>query len=142
MQRSCRRPIASSWPGFSWTFPPLTPCRVLDTRRASGPLGGPAIGGSSQRTFTFPPACGIPSDARVVSANVTVVNPGAQGDLVIYPATLVTAPNASTISFRAGKTRANNSQLLLASDGTGRIVVKNNAAASLNLVVDVNGFYR
>ncbi|HSB63046.1 MAG TPA: M12 family metallo-peptidase, partial [Thermoanaerobaculia bacterium] len=137
-----RTPTATAPTLSSARLFPLTPCRVLDTRRASGPLGGPAIGASSQRTFTLPPACGIPSDARVVSANVTVVNPGAQGDLVIYPATLVTAPNASTISFRAGKTRANNSQLLLASDGTGRIVVKNNAAASLNLVVDVNGFYR
>jgi hypothetical protein len=70
------------------------------------------------------------------------VNPGAQGDLVIYPATLVTAPNASTISFRAGRTRANNAPLFLSSDGSGRITVKNNTAAPLNLLVDVNGYYR
>jgi hypothetical protein len=120
----------------------LVPCRVLDTRNPNGPLGGPAIGGSSQRTFTLPPACGIPSGAKSVSANVTVVNPGAQGDLLIYPATLVTAPNASTISFRAGATRANNAQLLLSADGTGRITVKNNAAASLDLIVDVNGYFK
>jgi hypothetical protein len=118
------------------------PCRVLDTRNPNGPLGGPAIGGSSQRTFTLPPACGIPSGAKSVSANVTVVNPGAQGDLVIYPATLVIAPNASTISFRAGRTRANNAQLLLSVDGTGRITVKNNAAGALDLVLDVNGYFR
>lgn len=74
--------------------------------------------------------------------NVTIVNPAAQGDLVIYPATLVTAPIASTISFRAGSTRANNVSLLLATDGTGRITVKNNATGSLDLVVDVNGYYR
>jgi hypothetical protein len=121
---------------------PLTPCRVLDTRNPNGPLGGPAIGGSSQRVFTLPPACGIPLAAKAVSANVTVVNPVAQGDLVIYPATLVTAPNASTISFRAGRTRANNVQLLLSTDGTGRITVKNNAAGSLDLLTDVNGYYR
>ncbi len=137
-----RTPTATAPTLSSGRLFPLTPCRVLDTRGASGPLGGPPIGGSSQRTFTLPPACGIPSDAKVVSANVTVVNPGAQGDIVIYPATLATAPNASTISFRAGKTRANNCQLLLASDGTGRIVVKNNAAATLNLVVDVHGYFR
>ena len=121
---------------------PLNPCRVLDTRNPNGPLGGPAILGGGQRTFTLPPACGIPSGAKAVSANVTVVNPGAQGDLVLYPATLVTAPNASTISFRPGKTRANNALLLLATDGTGRITVKNKAAGSLELVVDVNGYYR
>jgi hypothetical protein len=120
----------------------LTPCRVLDTRNPSGPLGGPALGGSSQRTFTFPPACGIPSGAKAVSANVTVVNPGAQGDLVIYPATLVTAPNATTISFRTGRMRANNAMLLLSADGTGRITVKNNAAGALDLVLDVNGYFK
>jgi hypothetical protein len=130
-------------PGFSGTrLFPLTPCRVLDTRKADGPLGGPAIGASAQRTFTLPPACGIPSAAKAVSANVTVVNPGAQGDLVVYPATLASAPNASTISFRAGRTRANNVSILLATDGTGRITAKNNAAASLDLVVDVNGYYQ
>jgi hypothetical protein len=121
---------------------PLTPCRVLDTRGAAGPLGGPAIGASSQRTFTLPPACGIPSAAKAVSANVTVVKPGAQGDLVIYPATLATAPNASTIGFQAGRTRANNVPLYLSADGAGRITVKNNTGAPLDLLVDVNGYYR
>jgi hypothetical protein len=120
----------------------LTPCRVLDTRNPNGPLGGPAIGGSAQRTFTLPPACGIPSNATSVSTNVTVVNPATQGDLVVYPATLVTAPNTSTISFRAGRTRANNAQLSLSTDGTGRITVKNNAAGALDLVLDVNGYFK
>lgn len=119
----------------------LTPCRVLDTRNPNGPLGGPAIGASAQRTFTLPPACGIPSGAKSVSVNVTVVNPATQGDLVVYPATLVTAPNTSTISFRAGQTRANNALLLLSTDGTGRITVKNNATGAFDLVLDVNGYF-
>jgi hypothetical protein len=70
------------------------------------------------------------------------VNAAAQGDLVIYPATLVSAPNASTISFQAGRTRANNAALLLSTDGTGRITVKNNAAGALDLVLDVNGYFK
>ncbi len=120
----------------------LTPCRALDTRNATGPLGGPALGGGASRTFTLQGACGIPAGARVVSANVTVVNPAATGDLVIYPATLATPPPTSTISFRIGSTRANNAHLSLSADGTGRVVVKNNAAGALHLVVDVNGYYR
>ncbi len=147
-----RTPTATPTPLAGATFTPtptapgirfftLTPCRVLDTRNPSGPLGGPAIGGSTQRTFTLPPTCGIPSTAKSVSVNVTVVNPAAQGDLVAYPATLVTAPNTSTISFRAGRTRANNAQLLLSTDGTGRITVKNNATGALDLVLDVNGYF-
>ena len=120
----------------------LTPCRAVDTRNPTGPLGGPALGGGASRTFTLAGACGIPATAKVVSANITVVNPAAGGDLVVYPATLAAPPAASTVSFRIGSTRANNAHLVLASDGTGRVIVKNNAAGALHLVVDVNGYYR
>jgi hypothetical protein len=74
--------------------------------------------------------------------NITVVSPAATGDLVAYPATLSAPPTASTISFRSGRTRANNAHLALSSDGTGRVTMKNNAAGALNLVLDVNGYYR
>jgi hypothetical protein len=77
-----------------------------------------------------------------VSANVTVVNPAVAGDIVIYLATLASPPTASTLSFRAHRTRANNALLTLASDATGGVVVKNNSAGTLHLVVDVNGYYR
>jgi hypothetical protein len=70
---------------------------------------------------------------------VTVVNPAAQGDLVVYPSGLP-APTASTISFRAGKTRANNSEIYLALDGG--VVTRNNSSGALDLVIDVNGYYQ
>jgi hypothetical protein len=124
------------------TFFTLAPCRVVDTRNATGPLGGPALGAGASRPFTLTGTCGIPAAAAVVSANVTVVNPSASGDLVVYPATLAIPPPTSTISFRIGSTRANNAQLLLSSDGSGRVVAKNNAAGALHLVVDVDGYYR
>jgi hypothetical protein len=121
------------------TFHTLTPCRLLDTRNAAGPLGGPPLGGAGQRTFTLPNTCGVPSGAVAVSANVTVVNPAAQGDLIVYPSGL-SAPTASTISFRAGQTRANNAHIYLALDGS--IVVKNNSTGALDLVIDVNGYHQ
>lgn len=121
------------------TLHPLTPCRLLDTRSATGPLGGPSIGGGGQRTFVLTSTCGVPSGAVAVSANVTVVNPAAQGDLVVYPSGLP-APTASTISFRAGKTRANNSEIYLALDGG--VVTRNNSSGALDLVIDVNGYYQ
>jgi Metallo-peptidase family M12/IPT/TIG domain len=121
------------------TLHPLTPCRLLDTRNAAAPLGGPSLGGSSQRSFVLTSTCGVPSGAVAVSANVTVVNPAAQGDLLVYPSG-ISAPTASTISFRAGKTRANNSQIYLALDGS--IVVHNNSGGALDFVVDVNGYYQ
>jgi Metallo-peptidase family M12 len=118
---------------------PLTPCRLLDTRDAAGPLGGPAIGGGGQRTFILSSTCGVPAGAVAVSANVTVVNPAAQGDLIVYPSGL-SAPTASTISFHAGRTRANNVQIYLALDGS--IVARNNSGGALDFIVDVNGYYR
>jgi hypothetical protein len=122
------------------TLHPLTPCRLLDTRNAAGPLGGPSLGGAGQRTFTLSNTCGVPSGAVAVSANVTVVNPAAQGDLIVYPSGL-SAPTASTISFRAGRTRANNAQILLSTDGTGRVTIQNSSGGTLDLSIDVTGYY-
>ena len=51
----------------------LPPCRVLDTRGASSPLGGPALDPAEPRSFPFAGVCGVPADAVVVSGNVTVV---------------------------------------------------------------------
>ena len=121
-------------------FYPLTPCRVVDTRNQEGPLGGPSLAAFGTRTFALTGFCGVPARAVAVSANVTVVSPQAAGDLVFYPAG-TGIPNASSISFDTGRTRANNAEILLSSDGTGRASVKNNAAGALDLVIDVNGYY-
>jgi Metallo-peptidase family M12 len=134
-------PTPTPTPSLLTGFVTTTPCRLLDTRNAAGPLGGPALPGGGSRTFTLTGTCGVPTSAKAVSANVTVVNPLSQGDLIAFPAGIA-APLASTISFRAGRTRANNAQIMLSADGTGRIVVKNNAAGALDLVLDVNGYFK
>jgi hypothetical protein len=118
-------------------FNTVTPCRLLDTRSASGPLGAPALGALASRSFVASGSCGIPSGAVAISVNVTVANPTVAGDLVAYP-NGEAAPGTSTISFRAGRTRANNALVYLAGDGS--FLVTNRAAGSLDLVVDVNGY--
>ncbi len=118
----------------------LPPCRVVDTRRAQGPLGGPAIPASGVRTFAFAGVCGVPPTAVSISANVTVVAPAASGDAIVYPAD-VGQPGASTISFTVGRTRANNTQILLSKDGMESASFRSNAAGALDLVIDVNGYY-
>jgi len=35
-------------------FVPMTPCRVVDTRNAAGPFGGPSISGGGSRDFNIP----------------------------------------------------------------------------------------
>jgi hypothetical protein len=120
---------------------PLTPCRALDTRNPQGPLGGPAIAAGSSRTFALAGTCGIPVSAVAVSANLAVVNPQAPGDLVVFPAG-IGVPNASTLSFSAGQTRANNTHILLSADGTGRATVQNNSRGALDVLIDVTGYYQ
>jgi hypothetical protein len=122
------------------TFNGVTPCRLLDTRNAAGPLGGPAIGAGGLRSFVATGNCNVPAGAIAISANVTAVNPAAAGDILVYPNGIASPPTASTLSLRAGRTRANNTLVYLASDGS--FIVKNNAAGALDLLVDVNGYFK
>jgi hypothetical protein len=75
-----------------------------------------------------------------VAVNVSVVTPQASGDLVVIPAGIGT-PNASTLSFAAGRTRANNAQVLFSVDGTGRASVQNSSGGALDLLIDMTGYY-
>ena len=122
-------------------FRTLTPCRAIDTRRAAGPLGGPSLGAGATRSFIATGVCGVPTTARAVSVNVTVTNAGTLGTLIVYPADLPAAPNTLTLAFRAGQTRANNALVGLASDGSGAFKVVSSATGSLDVIVDVNGWF-
>jgi hypothetical protein len=122
-------------------FHPLVPCRALDTRKPAGPGGGPALGAGATRTFVAAGSCGVPATARSVSANVTVTNASAGGQIVLYPGDLPAAPGTLTLAFRAGQTRANNSVVGLASDASGSFKITSSAAAPLDVVVDFNGWF-
>ncbi len=129
--------------GSAILFNAITPCRLIDTRNPTGALGGPALlpAPSPDRTFAITGVCGVPSDARSVSLNVTVTNVQTSGTLLLYRGD--GAPSlASTISVRPGVTRANNNLTQLALDGTGTFRVQNASAGTLDLVVDVNGYFR
>src|SRR5271165_4510165 len=53
---------------------PVTPCRVVDTRGASGTFGGPSIVGGTSRDFPLPQGGGgIPQTAAAYALNVTAV---------------------------------------------------------------------
>jgi hypothetical protein len=122
-------------------FHTLAPCRALDTRLPAGPGGGPALAAGGTRTFVAIGACGLPATARSVSANVTVTNASAGGTLIVYPADLPAAPNTLTLAFRASQTRANNSFVALASDGSGAFKITSDATAAVDVIVDVNGWF-
>jgi hypothetical protein len=121
-------------------FYTLTPCRLLDTRLAAGPYGGPAIPAAGERVVTATGRCGIPASAKAVSLNATAATPSAAGNLRFFPGD-GTAPNASTLNFAPGQTRANNAIVMLASSGSGTFALRNSATASVDVVIDVNGYF-
>jgi hypothetical protein len=122
-----------------FAFYTLIPCRVLDTRLADGPLGGPALAANTDRSFALAGACGIPPTAKAVSANVTVTQPASQGHLSLYPAGSG-LPLVSSINFGPGQTRANNATLPL---GAGGAITVRSAliGGTVHFILDVNGYY-
>ena len=132
-----RNACLSTPPALS--FYTLTPCRLADTRNASGPLGGPALQPGAIRPFTLTGICGVPATAKALSLNVTVTQPSAAGFLTLYPGGQPTPPTSS-INFSQGQTRANNAVLPLG-DGTGILQIYS-AGGSVHVILDVNGYFQ
>src|SRR5215831_1797903 len=122
------------------SFYTLSPCRVVDTRNATGPLGGPALSAGLTRLFTLAGHCGIPATAKALSANVTVTGATGAGDLRIY-ASGTTDLKVSRINFKNGQTRANNAVLELGSAGNVSVVCQI-PSGKVQFILDVNGYYQ
>jgi hypothetical protein len=113
---------------------------VIDTRNPAGPSGGPALSAGTSRTFPVAGLCGIPSTAKAVAINLTVVLPTDVGDLRLYPAS-VSAPMASTVNFKGGVVRANNGVVAMGS--SGQITVQcDMLSGATDFLVDVFGYYQ
>ncbi len=124
------------------TFTALSPpCRVLDTRKPTGPTaqtaGQPLQAGTSY-TFNVQGNAGdngsggacamaVPAGAVAVFLNATAVVPAGVGDIRLYPAG-PSFPSVSTINYGAGVTLAN-----------GAIVPLAATTPDLGAHVDVNG---
>jgi hypothetical protein len=119
----------------------VPPCRALDTRQPNGPYGGPALPGQGAREFVIHGRCGVPATAVSVAGNLTVAAPTHAGDLRAYPGGTA-PPNASVINFAAGRARANNAILSLASDG--RLAIRNDmvTGGTVQVILDVVGYFQ
>jgi uncharacterized repeat protein (TIGR01451 family) len=133
-------PLAGSGVVVGGKLYTVPPCRVLDTRDPPGPHGGPSLAPSSDRIVAFPSSCGIPGTATAISANLTVTGTQAPGFLTAWPAD-GTRPLASTVNFSPGQTRANNAVVPLSSDGAGQARFFNGSLGTLDVIVDVNGYF-
>jgi hypothetical protein len=118
-------------------FFPITPCRLADTRGATGTFGGPALAADTSRTFpVLAGPCGIPASAQAYAFNMTVVPTGPLGFLSAWPAGL-SEPQTSTLNAPTGTVTANMA-IIPAGSGGGISVLATNAT---NLIIDITGYF-
>jgi len=120
------------------SFFTVTPCRMLDTRNAQGPYGGPKLLANLSRQFILWGQCGIPNTATAIAVNITVVNPEGNGHVSIYPPN-IPAPATSTLNFKTGLTRANNAVLTVDTQGKMEVFA---GGYSTDFLLDVSGYFQ
>jgi len=129
------------------SFFTLTPCRLLDTRNANGPLGGPVLASGAVRVFPVVAlsGCGIPTTAKALSVNVTAVSATGGGFITVYPGD-APLPGTSTVSFSLSRpTIASDAHVTLSRDGAGTVAAYAAVAGApgqVHLIIDVNGYYQ
>lgn len=131
--------------GGPYSFFSLSPCRVVDTRNANGPTGGPVLSANADRSFPILGACGVPATAQAVVFNVTVVSPTDFGDVRIFPAG-TTMPLASVINWVTSDFAVANGAIIpVGSSGgnhvTVRVDMSPGSTGKVHLVLDVTGYF-
>ncbi len=120
-------------------FVSVTPCRVVDTRNAPGPFGGPIFGSGQTRTFTVPagPCTGIPSGISALSLSFSVTQTTQGGFLTAWQAGASQPTVANITWFGANQTLTSAS--IVPTDSGGSISVF--AGAQTHVIIDVNGYF-
>jgi hypothetical protein len=118
-------------------FYPLTPCRVLDTRNSSGPLGSPSMQANQQRDFPIMASnCGLPTAALAYSLNFTVVPQRTLGYLSVWPSG-GQRPVVSTLNSSTGAITANAAIVPAGTNGEISAYVTDET----DVVADINGYF-
>ena len=120
----------------------ITPCRIMDTRPAPnrvGPRSTPIAGGETHtiQVTGVNGNCNIPTGAVGVVMNVTVVGPGANGFLTVFPE-LNGRPTAANINYSAGQAPVSN-LVETAIDGVGQLRFFA-SGGPVNLIADITAF--
>jgi hypothetical protein len=114
-------------------YVPLSPFRILDTR----PAGALGPGNVRPLQVTGVGITPVPPGATAVVINVTEVNDSAASLLTVYPFN-TSRPTASNLNFLAHTVIAN---LVTVTLGTGGKINIYNALGSVNVLVDVEGYF-
>jgi hypothetical protein len=134
----------------SGAFTPIAPTRFLDTRTnlgdftATGRLASGALPGYGVGLLGIggdPRIPGVPATAEGVAMNLTVTAPSAGGYIEAYPSEQSTRPVGSTLNFAPGQTIATAASIAISGTSPGGVHLYNGSSGSVQLVVDVFGYY-
>lgn len=122
-------------------FVPLPVCRIVDTRNAPGPTGGPVLTGGNARTFPITGACGVPASATAAALQFTTVAASGAGFLTVY-ASDISVPGAALMQFGPGQSQivTNTANLGLSSGGMIAAFVSA-TPVTVHLIIDVYGYF-
>ena len=133
----------------TYTFFPITPCRVVDTRINNGSsFGAPSLVTGQPRAFVLSlSSCNLPTapeDAGgAFSVNVTVVPKGGKpvGSVTVWGTSVqeTETPPTSTVNAGSGAVTANAAIITVNPATGGSLSVY--ATDDTDLVVDVNGYF-
>jgi hypothetical protein len=124
-------------PASAARFVPITPCRIADTRNATGPFGGPGLPRQTSRDFAIPASpCGIPSAAVAYSLNVAVVPSASLGFLTLWPAGQ-SQPLVATLNSIDGRIKSNAAIVPAGLNGAISVFVTD----ATDVILDINGYF-
>src|ERR1035441_8990605 len=124
----------------SMAFVAIVPCRLVDTRGATGDsFGSPAMNAGETRTIPVlsNTRCNIPSTAQAYSLNFTVVPTGFLGFLTAWPTGNPPSPMVSILNDFLGTVLANAAVVPAGTNGSIDVYVTN----TTQVIIDINGYY-
>lgn len=139
-------PAKLGQPGADLVYTPLTPCRIVDTRLAGGPIAANGMRSFAAFTSTDFTAqggdgsnCGIPTNASALTVKITASNPQLNGFFTVYPSNEA-RPLASSLNYIVGVDTSNESHFRLCRPACPTQFTVYSFASS-NVVIDVNGYF-
>ena len=140
--RAASGPITLTWTTIPTTYHPMSPTRLVDTRKGTGLLNGtPAkLVANTPVEFHVAGRNDIASSATAVTGNLTVVNSTFLWGVYLGPDP-VAFPTASTISFNTGQVAGNGLTVALGAGGTLWATYMSTAGNTTDLVFDVTGYF-
>ncbi|HKC26465.1 MAG TPA: hypothetical protein VKB75_00500, partial [Jatrophihabitans sp.] len=127
---------AAATPGGGYVA--VTPTRVLDTRTGAYGNRKGAVPAHGHTLVGVVGSSGVPTSAAGVVMTITVVSATRSGGIGAVTPGAKTAPTVTNVLFAQGRTATD---LAVVKPASGRVDLWNESAGSVQLVVDVTGYY-